>query len=231
MQGAAQLILGARCPGCGDPGWGACDRCLEQLRQPVRRVRGLAADLPVVYAAGEYADTTSRLLLAAKERGSLGLLPVLGERLAASLARLALDQRADALALVPVPSTSARIAERGLDFTTALARAAIGPLRRSGIEVSLSRALRLRRRPRDQSELTREERRQNLAGALVASASMPPSGLVVVDDIVTTGATIGEAVRACRAGGADVLGAAAVAVTMRRGGLRGGGDPLGRGVG
>ncbi|MGP3686421.1 ComF family protein [Streptomyces sp. IBSNAI002] len=80
--------------------------------------------------------------------------------------------------------------------------------------------LRLRRAVADQAGLGARERRENLAGALEACPGgarlTAGAGLVLVDDLITTGATLAEAARAVRAGGLDEGGgprAAVVAAT------------------
>nr|WP_300144113.1 ComF family protein [Propionicimonas sp.] len=220
---AAELVLGAGCAGCGRPGLGPCADCVAAVdRSPPFVAPGLPDGLPPVFAGGSYAAELRRLLIAAKERHALGVVPLLGRRLAASVAGWALSEGdGGQVALVPVPTARARVAERGLDLTVALARVATGRLRRAGLPASVWCGLRLVRRPADQSELGREGRLANLAGAL--EASRPPSSarLVVVDDIVTTGATLLEAVRACSAAGRAPVAGATVAATTRRGGGKG----------
>jgi predicted amidophosphoribosyltransferase len=78
----------------------------------------------------------------------------------------------------------------------------------------------LARTPEDQAGLDRVQRLANLAGAFRAVGVHPSGPVVVVDDIVTTGATLAEAVRACQAAGRPVIGGAVVAATMRGGGAR-----------
>jgi predicted amidophosphoribosyltransferase len=184
-------------------------------------VGGLPDGLPPVTAAGAYADTLRAVLLAAKERNALGLLPLLGGRLAAAVARLVLDAGGiPSLVLVPVPSASAQVAARGVDLTTSIARTAAARLRSAGLAVEVLRGLVLARRPEDQAGLTRIQRLANRAGAFRAVGPPPSGPVVVVDDIVTTGATLAEAVRACEVGDRQVIGAAVVAATMRGGGAR-----------
>jgi predicted amidophosphoribosyltransferase len=191
-------------------------------REPITALSLGVVDPLLVVAAGEYADTVKALILAAKERSALGLLPLLAERLAVSIRALDLvGGLATPLGLLPVPSTPAAVAERGLDFTTVLARLAAKRLRREGRGVTVSRALRQARRPVDQAGLSRTARQQNLAGAFTvapgfAKARVAAGCLVVVDDIITTGATLAEAARALRAAGVQPLGAATVAATRRR---------------
>ena len=223
----AELVLGACCPGCGAPGMGACGGCAALLTgvRPFL-VPGLPQPLPPVVAAGAYADTLRRVVLAAKERGALGLVPLLGERLAAAVAGLVLaTDPVGRVVLVPVPSAPSQVAARGVDLTAALARAAAGRLRTAGLTVRVQRGLAQARRPEDQAGLDRVQRLANLAGAFRTVGEPPAGPVVVVDDIVTTGATLAEAVRACRVGGREVVGAAVVAATTRVGGARRTGRP------
>jgi predicted amidophosphoribosyltransferase len=86
---------------------------------------------------------------------------------------------------------------------------------RTGLRVAPN-ALALTRSPQDSAGLGIAERAANLAHAMVARSPAVRAGAVVVDDIVTTGATLGEASRALAAAGWPVIGAAVVAATPRR---------------
>ena len=98
-----------------------------------------------------------------------------------------------------------------------MARLAAVAARESGLP--MASALRLRRSVRDSAGLDGADRRANLDGAM---QSVPPAGrqltrvAIVLDDIVTTGATVLEATRALRLAGWAVAGAATVAATPRR---------------
>jgi predicted amidophosphoribosyltransferase len=82
------------------------------------------------------------------------------------------------------------------------------------------RALRHVRRVRDQADLGASERRSNLVGALVVRSAarnlVAGRSCVVVDDVVTTGATAAEAARALTEAGAHVVGVCCLSVTLRR---------------
>jgi predicted amidophosphoribosyltransferase len=99
------------------------------------------------------------------------------------------------------------------------ARAVRGLVAR-GHDVRVRRALRLRRRVADQAGLDATARAANLRQALGVPDRRVPDvegrAVVVVDDVVTTGATLAEAIRALREAGAVVLGASTVAATQRR---------------
>lgn len=215
---AASIFLGATCAGCGVAGPSPCRRCREVLAATSPLAPWAGIDVPVV-AAGEYSGVVRTLVLAAKERGSLGVLPVLGQRLAVSVGLLCLAADVSGpVVLVPIPSPRPRVAERGLDFTGSLARLAARELGGAGLPARVGAGLRLHRRPADQAGLGQQERQRNLIGAFEATPRLGAGHLVVIDDIVTTGATLGEAVRALREAGRAPIGAATVAATRRTGG-------------
>lgn len=156
-------------------------------------------------------------MLSAKERGGLGALPLLSERLAAAVAALAFSAcRRGLLVLVPVPSTRSASAQRGIDFTSALAVGAARQLRKAGIPVVVWKGLRQIRQRADQAGLGLRERQQNLHQTMRVTRCPPDGWLVIIDDVVTTGSTITEAQRALADARVGVLGAATVAATPKR---------------
>ncbi|WUE96853.1 ComF family protein [Streptomyces sp. NBC_00490] len=115
--------------------------------------------------------------------------------------------------LVPVPSARRVVGARGHDPARRIALAAAGELRRGGVAARVVGVLRQRRAVADQSGLDSRERLENLSGALEV---VPGGGrlllggpVVLVDDLMTTGASLTEAARAVRA--ATAVAAEAVA--------------------
>ncbi|WP_406727272.1 ComF family protein [Streptomyces sp. GD-15H] len=223
-QDLTDLVLPAECGGCGRPRAVLCERCRTALSGAApRRVRPVPrpAGLPVVHAAAPYADEVRAALLAHKERGALALSRPLGEALAkavrAGLREAGLREAArpgpggvpgaahghrGAVLLVPVPSARRAVRARGHDPALRIARAAAGVLRRQGVPVSVLPALRHRRDVADQSGLDARRRLANLAGALAVAPGcdrlLRGGSVVLVDDLMTTGASLAEAARAVR---------------------------------
>lgn len=218
---AADLMLGARCTSCERPAFGLCRECAAQLReltpeQVGRRVPGF----PLTVAAGPYHGGLRRTVLAAKERQGLVQLPLLSRLLAGAVAELLLrGEPRLPVVLVPVPSVRARVIERGIDLTASLAGGAARQLRRCGVPVRVERIVRLAREPDDQAGLGRTARLANSRDAYWCRPKLPTGSVIVIDDVVTTGATLAAVTEALRQAGCVPFGAATVAQTPRRGDL------------
>jgi len=218
-----ELVLPADCAGCGTDGVPWCSGCAGLLAGPARLCRPdpCPPGLPPTWAMASYDGAPRAAVLAHKERGALTLTRPLGSALARAVSAAAAGAGCREPLLVPAPSRSAAVRERGNDPTLRLARAAARCLRGTGVEARVAPVLRMSRRTRDQAGLGVGARAENLAGAV----RVPPRladwvagrPVVVVDDVVTTGATLAESARALRAAGAMVVAAAVVTATARRG--------------
>ncbi|MCC3267966.1 hypothetical protein MUG94_12655 [Arthrobacter gengyunqii] len=198
-------------------------------------------ELPLrVLSAGRYAGSLARVLLAYKNHGHTDLASVLRPVLAGALQQAVDDVEGGghgngpgvpALVLVPVPGTGRARRRRGYHPLGLLLSALqsgsllpagtvleplIRPARRSGREVLHPVALLAAvTGGRSQKSLGRSGRRRNVYGTMTAGEPGTLAGIrcLVVDDVLTTGATIAEATRALRAAGARVEGAAVMAAT------------------
>jgi len=221
------LLLPSDCPGCGSTTVGpgpACADCLRSLDGPPRPAvpRPAPAGLPPVYAVAAYDGPARAVLVAHKEHARLSAAGPLGAALARAVSAVLVQAGEGPCALVPVPSRPAARRSRGHDPLLRIARQAAADLRRAGTAVTVRPVLRHTRRVADQAGLDAAGRASNLAGALALLPAGPRvlagRRVVLVDDVVTTGATLAEAARALRAAGVTVAGAAVVAATQRRAG-------------
>jgi ComF family protein len=123
--------------------------------------------------------------------------------MAAAIARRCAARLGDVDLLVPVPLGSHRLRERGYNQAAVLARA-LGE--RVGARVD-ERALVRVRETRTQTTLGPAERWRNVQGAFAAAGRLPGAKVAVVDDVLTTGATLAACAAALAAGGAGAAGA------------------------
>lgn len=229
----SSLVAPRRCP-CGREGSWLCPRCTAMLAvRPVRveaccdalqeltaaRIRQELSEgvllpagvdhapvLPVL-ALGEYTGPLRQLVLAWKNGGMLHLGARLAPALAPAVTTLAVTGGVRRPHLVPVPSRRGARLRRGEDHTAELARA----LGRTGA----GRELPLRAAPTTAQEgrgaRQRRTRKIRLSGSAVRRAGRERAQVVLLDDVVTTGATLRGMHDALTQAGMQVLGAVVVA--------------------
>lgn len=219
----ADLVLPRTCAGCGVPGASLCPSCAGRLARPrLAAPRRVPWGFPPTVAAGAYEGPVRPAVVAFKDRGHAELARPLGAALAVAVAALvrAVPERAGPVLLVPVPSSRAALRSRGRDHVRELTVRAVAELRAAGVPAGRAGLVARRGRVRDSAGLAAEQRRANLAGTFVVAGRVPERALLVlVDDVVTTGATLTEAARAVAGGlppGASPVLAAVVAATPRR---------------
>lgn len=171
----------------------------------------VAVPVPV-WAGMPYALPVSACIPAFKDDGAWHLDRVLVDVLTPPLAKAAVQQgvRRVSPLVVPVPATRAKVRQRGIDHTWTLAAQAA---RRHGL--ASRRLLRRVHASTDQSELSARDRRIAQRGTMSARHGTGP--VVVVDDVVTTGATLREACRALVEAGWTPIACAVVAAALKPG--------------
>jgi ComF family protein len=213
------LLLPPSCAGCGRYGTAVCPGCRADLRPLASAADGFLAPDPSIVvgdamvlatAAFAHRGTAQRILRRLKYGG--------GRRLAGPMAELALPALKRLLAVsgpavvVPVPLHRSRQRDRGYNQAELLARELA---RRAGLP--LWPAIVRRRATQRQHSLNRATRLRNLRQAMELSAVAPPGApgtaltVVLVDDILTTGATLEACAFILRAGGVPAVYGFAVA--------------------
>lgn len=222
VRDALAVLVPVACSGCGAPDRAVCASCRAALAEAPRRIDRAGL---VIWAGLEYAGVAASVLGAFKDGArtdaAAALVPALRAALAAALAEVAVGVPVE---VCTIPSTPAARRSRGYSPVEVL-------LRRCGIRAAP--VLALARERADQAGLDAEARRRNAAGGLVAGAAarsfrrprrplddhrgvLDGRRFLLVDDIVTTGSTLAEAVRAIDAAGGETVAIAVLAETPRR---------------
>jgi predicted amidophosphoribosyltransferase len=225
------LVLPATCAGCGaQPGLlcGAC-RTLLAGRAGAAWPDPTPDGLPAPWAVAPYSGAVREVVIAHKEQGRHALAKPLGAALAASVRAAVAGAPSGRLVLVPMPSRAAALRARGHDPTLAMTRWAARTLRRersNGSPVVVLPVLRLASSVTDQAGLDARARAVNLREGVRLSRrhrrlldqqhSQGRTAVLLVDDIITTGASLASAAATLRRAGTPVQGAAVVAATPRR---------------
>jgi len=203
---ALALVLPVECAGCGAPDRSLCAVCLAALTA-APSVHALADGTPVVSAL-DYEGAVRRAVLALKEGGRTDVAHALSVPLALAITTaVAAGATGPRPEVLPVPTSRAAFRRRGYDPLALL-------LRRAGVHTAAE--LVITRRSVQQKHLAVDERASNRAGAMRAKRGLHGRRFLLVDDILTTGATLAEAARAVRAAGGEIVAAATLAYTQKR---------------
>ena len=182
------MLFERRSAGCDRPGPSPCPACIGALRPPAEAPCPLA--LASCRSLFDYDERGRDLVVALKYRNRRDVAAVLGAGMAA------LVERTDVDLVTWAPTSGARRAARGYDQSRLLA---------VGVAAALGRpCARLLRRSRDapQTGLASAARRR---GPTFTVLARPPERVLVVDDVVTTGATLSAAGRSLVRAGADAV--------------------------
>jgi predicted amidophosphoribosyltransferase len=195
------VVLPTPCAVCTRRPGPVCRPCRASL--VVEPTAHLLDDL-IVWSGTPFEGGTAAIIRAAKEHSRPALAGALVPAFTRALAAVAHNDPGGPRLLIPVPPTRRAMRARGFQLVDAVAA-------RSGVRIRAE--LSYIRDPHDQRGLGRHDRIRNLAGTMIARRGIAGRRVVVIDDVVTTGATLGEAVRALRAGGAEVVAAVVLAAT------------------
>jgi predicted amidophosphoribosyltransferase len=223
LRAAADLVWPADCAGCGRELAGPfCPVCRLALLGPVRRLedgapRLVPADggpaLPV-WSSAWYAGAVRRGIVAWKRQGRGELETEMRRavaRTAEAVARL-LAAVSPVVAVVPVPSRLVRRVSRRAGGTTVLAVAAAEALAGAGLAAHYADALTRAAASREQAGRSLRQRAAGREGT-TGVKKLPGAPCLLVDDVLTTGATLLDAERALARAGALTLGAVVLAVS------------------
>jgi ComF family protein len=224
---AADGLLAQDCLLCGQPSGGkilcpACDNDLPRLPFPrcphcalptaQGETCGRCLARPPHYdrtlAVFDYAFPLDKLIQAFKYNHRLALAAYLGRE----LTRLALESGLESMAdlVVPLPLHPARLRERGFNQALELARPVARVL---GLPLDFQICARIRHTPA-QASLPWKQREKNMRGAFRCAHDLPGQRILLVDDVMTTGASLDECARTLKRHGATEVTLLVVARTL-----------------
>lgn len=192
------LLFPPRCAGCQrlDSYW--CQRCQDTVNAiPLGVTVNQQSPLQAVAATAAHADKLQQALWSLKYENGKPVAPFLAQRLTAYLVQL--NWRIDMI--VPVPLHTSRLAQRGYNQAQLLAE---GVARQTGIPCS-PHALHRQRHTQSQVGLNAHERQTNMEAAFTANHHLANQTLLLIDDVLTTGATLGACAQAALDAGAQAV--------------------------
>ena len=201
---ALDLVLPRECGGCGRIGVRWCEECAATLRDhPIRLTPRVDPGAPA-WALGPYSGPRRRSVIEIKEQGRRDLAEPLGDAVAEALTHLVRwgelhHPTRRPLVLIPAPSRSRAARSRGGDPVRRIARAAREVLPTHCVEVHS--ALAMTRGVRDSVGLSAAARATNVAEKIAVTRAgvglvNRHVDVVLLDDVLTTGATAAESIRA-----------------------------------
>jgi ComF family protein len=212
-----QRIAGGVCSICGERLFSAFAVAGAEGEPRCGLCRRIEPAFARAVAYGSYESGLRELIHLLKYGGVRPAANVLGRMLAEAIATLEPELPEEGVAVVPVPLHRLKFRERGFNQAELIARAALklNPVRD---RLSLCPAVLVRKRETpSQTGLTSHQRRENLRGAfgVVQPGAVKGRGVLVVDDVYTTGATVSECARVLRRAGATQVWVATVARTLK----------------
>lgn len=191
------ILFPTRCYGCNALGMSICTTCRREWIPHYYRTNIGALN---VHSAMMYTPTASKIILAAKENGLQGADDLLITAIIHVLNKARLER--GYFTLVPIPSSKPSQRRRGRRFIVDLTKTIS---QTTGI--GMSDCLQVSHQVSDQSGLTKGQRISNMQGAFsVKPGAILRGDAILIDDVVTTGATLREAARALNSQGSHAFG-------------------------
>lgn len=204
LRSIQELIFPSRCISCSTLGLDICSQCRRHWHPHIYRSWSRSAPHFPIYSSVPYSPVSGKVILAAKENGLSSADKLITSALLHAL-RYCIAEHGAAV-LVPIPSRKSIARLRGRQFISDLSHQLSVE---SGLPVNEN--LRHIKAVRDQSSLDAKSRYANMEGALISQRFFSGKAFLI-DDLITTGATLNEAARALREQGIEVAAAVTACV-------------------
>jgi predicted amidophosphoribosyltransferase len=195
LKSLKELLFPLSCLGCATADYWLCPTCQSNWKVSTRK-SFVGSNL--VYFKADYNVKTASVILAAKESNNHLAIDLLAASISQSILYAVADLGVTGeIFLVTVPSSASAIRRRGRDHIQDLAVEVQKLLELKSIKTHLLLILSQRKNMKDQSRLNSRQRLQNTHGMFeVTSCENPQGAIFLIDDLVTTGASIMEGIRA-----------------------------------
>ena len=221
MDSLLQLLFPTSCLICERSGQNLCQGCDLKI---IRNSLSFMVESTKVHSAAFYGDELARVILLAKEKNNLAARNFLAELVVHSFMQATREKEGSlTILLIPIPSRSVANRKRGFRHSHLLAKTVASQIERhSSHQVTVRELLKVNRRTADQSGLNRAQRDENLTGAYSIQGSFQSNGALkavekvfLIDDLVTSGISIREGLRALKEAGIAPFGALTAGISPR----------------
>ena len=197
LNSAVDLVFPPCCAGCARVDWAWCPQCDDALRNlPIIPIKRRGEYVNGLIASGVHAGKLQQAVQALKYDGITSLAVPLAARLTTILQRtnVTIDM------IIPVPMHKTRTTQRGYNQAKLIAQHVS-----EQAEIPMEDAIYRNRQTRSQVGLNRGERRANVAEAFQTQTVLRGQRLLLVDDVLTTGATLDACAQVARQAGAKTI--------------------------
>ena len=195
LKSLKELVFTKVCISCAAPEYWLCPSCLSAWNTSVKKN---FIDGKPIYFKSDYTSKTASVILAAKEGNNLNAIELLASAISQSIAFSIAELRISSeITLITIPSAPSAIRRRGRDHIKTLAEYVQKDLQLISIKAQYAPILFQKKSIKDQSQLSSQQRMENTKGKFaVKSCEIPQGAVYLIDDLITTGASMLEGVRA-----------------------------------
>jgi ComF family protein len=208
-RGLSTLIFPETCLVCDQPGSDLCRVCKNRF---IPKPKFLLGEKFSIVSSLPYDDISKKVILLSKEQGLVAAHQILARAISSAIREFRVKSR---VSIVLIPTQRKSLRRRGINHLEEIGRLILeNTLINQDFEIL--NALEFTRNISDQTKLTESQRASNLRGAFRVKKVRISSPVIVMDDVVTTGSTLREAVRVLQERNLTVIGAATACASQRR---------------
>ena len=206
LSGLQSLVFPSSCIMCAQTDQVICERCNAQWISPPRFINFV--DVPTTSVV-PYSSDVSSVVLKAKEDGNRVARRLIAQALYEAVDLISIRKKNQPFVLVPIPSSREAIRQRGESFLHPILKNVNEIAAVHGSKWEWKEVLIHKKRVRDQAGLNSRERSQNLQGVFAVREGVAEERpIILIDDVITTGSTLKNAILAFNERKMTVLGAA-----------------------